>query len=88
MKLIKSTDSPLKFLQYQSAVLLFLHISILLTNEVSITYCYGFAVFAINTSNASINHSEIFVSYGGKHGMNGFGSGIFCSLLILLMCNH
>ena len=41
-----------------------------------------------STQNASINHSEIFVSYGGKHGMNGFGSGIFCSLLILLMCNH
>ena len=77
MKLINSTNSPLKFTQYQSAVLLFLHINTLLINEVNITYYYGFAVFAINPSNASINHSEISLSYGGKHGMNGFGSGIF-----------
>ena len=77
MKLINSTDPPLKFSQYQSAVLLFLHINTLLINEVNITYYYGFAVFAINPSNASINHSEISVSYGGKHGMKDFGSGIF-----------
>ena len=77
MKLINSTESPLKFSQHQSAVLLFLHVNTLLINEVNITYYYGFAVFAINPSNASINHSEISVSYGGKHGMNGFGSGIF-----------
>ena len=75
MNLINSTDSPLAFSQHQSAVLLFLHISTLLINEVTITYYYGFAVFAINPSNASINHSEISVSYGGKYGMNGFGSG-------------
>ena len=77
MKLINSTDSPLSFSQHHSAVLLFLHINTLLINEVTITYYYGFAVFAINPSNASINHSEISVSYGGKQGMNGFGSGIF-----------
>ena len=77
MKLTNSTDSPLTFLQHQSAVLLFLHINTLLINEVNITYHYGFAIFAINPSNASINHSEISVSYGGKHGMNGYGSGIF-----------
>ena len=77
MNLINSTDSPLTFSQHQSAVLLFLHINTLLINEVSITYYYGFAVFAINPSKASINHSEISVSYGGKHGMNSFGSGIF-----------
>ena len=77
MKLINSTDSPVKFLQNQSAVLLFLHINAFLINEVSITYYYGFAVFAINPSNASIIHSDISISYGGKQGMNGFGSGIF-----------
>ena len=77
MKLINSTDSPLSFSQHQSAVLLFLHINTLLINEVNITYYYGFAVFAINPSNASINHSEISVSYGGKHNMNSFGSGVF-----------
>ena len=78
MNLINSTDSPLTFLQNHSAVLLFsAHVNTLLINEVNITYYYGFAVFAINPSNASINHSEISVSYGGKHGMNGFGSGIF-----------
>ena len=77
MNLINSTDSPLTFSQNHSAVLLFLHINTLLINEVTITYYYGFAVFSINPSNASINHSEISVSYGGKHGMNGFGSGIF-----------
>ena len=77
MKLINSTDSPLTFLRNHSALLLFLNINTLLINEVTITYYYGFAVFAINPSNASINHSEISVSYGGKHGMNSFGSGIF-----------
>ena len=78
MKLINSTDSPLKFSQHQSAVLLFLHINTLLINEVTITYYYGFAVFAINPSNASINHSEIsFHMHGGRHGMNDIGSGIF-----------
>ena len=77
MNLINSTDSPLTFLQNHSAVLLFLHVSTLLINEVNITFYYGFAVFAINPSNASINHSEISVSYGGKQGMSGFGSGIF-----------
>ena len=77
MKLINSTDSPLAFSRNHSAVLLFLHINTLLINEVNITYYYGFAVFAINPSNASINHSENSVSNGGKHGMNSFGSGIF-----------
>ena len=77
MKLINSTDSPLTFSQNHSAVLLFLHINTLLINEVTITHYYGFAVFAINPSNASISHSEISISYGGKNGMNGFGSGIF-----------
>ena len=77
MKLINSTDSPLKFSRNHSAVLLFLRINTLLINEVNITHYYGFAVFAINPSNALISHSEISVSYGGKHGMNGFGSGIF-----------
>ena len=76
MNLINSTDSPLTFSQNHSAVLLFLHVNTLL-NDVTITYYYGFAVFAINPSNASINHSEISVSYGGEHGTNGFGSGIF-----------
>ena len=76
MNLINSTDSPLTFLQNHSAVLLFLHINTLLINEVNITYYYGFAVFAINPSNTSINHSEISVSHGGKYGMNGFGSGM------------
>ena len=76
MKLINSTDSPLTFSQNHSAVLLFLHVNTLLINEVTITYYYGFAVFAINPSNASINHSEISVSYGGKQGMNGFVSGM------------
>ena len=77
MKVINSTDSPLTFSRNHSAVLLFLHVNTLLINEVTITYYYGFAVFAINPSNASFNHSEISISYGGKQGMNGFGSGIF-----------
>ena len=78
MKLINSTDSPITFSQNQSAVLLFLHINTLLINEVNITYYYGFAVFAINPSNASINHSDISISYGRKHVMIGLlGSGIF-----------
>ena len=77
MKLINSTDSPIIFSQNQSAVLLFLHINTILINEITITYYYGFAAFAINPSNSSINHSEISISYGGKHGMIGLGSGIF-----------
>ena len=66
MKLINSTDSPITFSRNHSAVLLFLYINTLLINEVNITYYYGFAVFAINPSNASINHSEISISYGGN----------------------
>ena len=77
MKVINSTDSPLTFSRNHSAVLLFLHVNTLLINEVTITFYYGFAVFAINPSNASFNHSEISISYGRKQGMNGFGSGIF-----------
>ena len=73
MKLINSTDSPITFSQNQSAVLLFLHINVLLINEVNITNYYGFAMFAINPSNAVIIHSSISVS----NGTNDFGSGIF-----------
>ena len=73
MKLINSTDSPITFSQNQSAVLLFLHINVLLINEVKIANYYGFAMFAINPSNAVIIHSSISVS----NGTNAFGSGIF-----------
>ena len=73
MKLINSTDSPVTFSQNQSAVLLFLHINALLINEVKITNYYGFAMFAINPSHASIIHSSISVS----NGTNDFGSGMF-----------
>ena len=75
MKLINSTDSPLKFSRNQSAVLLFLYIDNLLINAVNITNYCGFALFAINPLSASIFHSNISHSYGSKNSF-GFGSGI------------
>ena len=75
MKLINSTDSPVHFSQYQSAVLLFLHINTILISEVNITNYYGFAMFAINPSSASMNHSSISISI--SNGTNCFGSGTF-----------
>ena len=73
MKLINSTDSPVHYSQNQSAVLLFLHINTILISEVNVTNYYGFAMFAINPSSASMNHSSISIS----NGTNCFGSGIF-----------
>ena len=49
---INSTECHFHFTQYQSAVLLFPHIHILLIQNVNITYYYGFAILAINPVNA------------------------------------
>ena len=69
MKLINSTDSPITFSQNQSAVLLFLHINVLLINEVNITNYYGFAMFAINPSNA-VDHSFFHFRFYMVHNMS------------------
>ena len=73
------TMLPFNLTQYHSAVTLFLHIKALVIKEVSITHYYGFAMFAINPMNATIDHCEVSLSYGGnplKH-KKGYGSGIF-----------
>ena len=56
---INSTVSPFHFTQYQSAVLLFPHITVLLIEDVTITSCYGFAILAVNPVNATMNGSII-----------------------------
>ena len=59
---INSLVSPFHFTRYQSAVLLFPHISILLIENVTITSYYGFAMLAINPMNAIMNGLTISVS--------------------------
>ena len=52
---IINSVSPFHFTQYQSAVLLFPHINILLIENVTIISYYGFAILAINPLNAIMN---------------------------------
>ena len=67
---INDTDSPFYFTSYQSAVLVFLHINTLLISDVNITRYYGFAVLAINPTNALFHGISI------KMHANSFGSGL------------
>ena len=55
INVINSTSSPLYFTQYQSAVLLFLHINTLFIQDVAIASYYGFAILAINPMDATLN---------------------------------
>ena len=74
--IIDATDYPFHFTQYQSAVLLFPHINILLIEDVTITYYYGFAILAINPVNATMN--GIAISLSTEHIITGhiyIGSG-------------
>ena len=73
------TMLPFNLTQYHSAVSLFLHIKALVIKEVNITHYYGFAMFAINPINATIDHCEVSLSWGGNHFKHkkGYGSGIF-----------
>ena len=57
--IINFTDSSVYFTQYQSAVLLFLHINNLLIEKITISTYYGFAVLAINPVNATLNQVYI-----------------------------
>ena len=79
-ELKKSIMFPFELTRYHSAVTLFLHIKTLIIKEVNITHYYGFAMFAINAMNATIDHCEVSWSYYGgkplKH-KKGYGSGIF-----------
>ena len=59
---INSTVSPFYFTEYQSAVLLFPRINILLLENVTITSYYGFAILAINPVNATMNSLTVSVS--------------------------
>ena len=80
LELKKFTRFPFNLTQYHSAVTLFLHIKALVIKEVKITHYYGFAMFAINPMNATIDHCEVSLSnYGGNHfkRKKGYGSGIF-----------
>ena len=75
---INSSASPMHFSQYHSAVLLFLHINILLIDEVNVTNYYGFAILAVNPMTAVIRNCSITLSYGGKGNtyQKDFGSGL------------
>ena len=68
-----------QFYPYHSAVTLFLHIKKLIMKEVNVTHYYGFAMFAINPINATIDHCEVSLSYGGNspNYRKGYGSSIF-----------
>uniref|UniRef100_A0A1X7T4L6 Right handed beta helix domain-containing protein n=1 Tax=Amphimedon queenslandica TaxID=400682 RepID=A0A1X7T4L6_AMPQE len=84
---INSTVSPFHFTQYQSAVLLFPHINILLIEDVTITFYYGFAILAINPVNATMNGLTISVTLGqvvpvSKHTYTGSGT------LIVFACDY
>ena len=56
---INSTTSPVYFTEYHSSLLLFLHIETLLIKKVNIYQNYGFAVLAINPSEASIENFNV-----------------------------
>ncbi|XP_019856898.1 PREDICTED: uncharacterized protein LOC109585325 [Amphimedon queenslandica] len=73
---INSTDYPFHFTQYQSAVLLFPHINILLIEDVNITFYYGFAILTINPVNATINSIEVSGAYAASFYNHSIGSGI------------
>ena len=57
--IINLANYPLHFNQYQSAVLLFLHINFLSIENVTITSYYGLAILAINPMNALMNRLTI-----------------------------
>ena len=59
---VNSLVSPFHFTRYQSAVLVFPQINILLLENVTITSYYGFAILAINPVNATMNSLTISVS--------------------------
>ena len=75
--IINSTVSPFHFTQYQSAVLLFPHINILLIEKVTITSYYGFAILAINPMNATMNGLTISVSIGYFNTEHGGGALLY-----------
>ena len=56
---INSTTSPVYFTEYHSSLLLFLHIGKLLIKEVNMLSNYGFAILAINPSNATIENINV-----------------------------
>ena len=56
---INSTTSPVYFTEYHSSLLLFLHMEILMIKEVNMSSNYGFAILAINPSNAIIGNVNV-----------------------------
>ena len=56
---INSTTSSVYFTKYHSSLLLFLHIETLLIKEVNMSSNYGFAILAINPSNAIIENINV-----------------------------
>ena len=56
---INSTTSPVYFTKYHSSLLLFFHIETLLIKEVNLLSGYGFAILAINPSNAIIENVNV-----------------------------
>ena len=56
---INSTTFPVYFTEYHSSLLLFLHIEALLIKEVNMLSNYGFAILAINPSNATIENVNV-----------------------------
>ena len=56
---INSTTSPVHFTEYQSSLLLFLHIETLLIKDINMLSNYGFAVLTINPLSATIENVNV-----------------------------
>ena len=76
LEIINSTSSPVYFTQYQSAVLLFVHIKTTLINEVSIISYYGFGVVAINSLVTVLDTFMINSSKSVEFFPKSLGSGV------------
>ena len=86
INVVNSTSSLLYFTQYQSAVLLFLHINTLFIQDVAIASYYGFAILAINPMNATLNGLVIQASCSKSFAaINGSSLG---SGLLLFFTDH
>lgn len=87
MESINSTGSPVYFTQYQSSVLLFLRINVLLIRNVKISSYYGFAVLTINPMNALMDGIEVTLSKGAQYiARNDHSVG--CGAMILFTDDH
>ena len=85
--IVNSTDSPVYFTLYQSAMLLFLYIKTLFIGEVNITSYYGYAMLAINPMNASFDALNITHANTAEYALTN-EKIIGCGILLLFSNYH